>query len=282
MNSRLQDQGSIAEAVADFECVLANVLKAKNAGDGRPADRRGVIADTLFLRGMLAGQSIHQLLHPQPIRQFQKLGFPDFASIETLARSILESYLTMHSVALQPRTQEEAEIRLLWWNWHLLKERIRALEYIHPSHPHIAVLDHQIPALKAQLSGHALFQTIPNELAKAFLNGKRPKRPLFEKWPEIANEAGIDPSHFKSQYQMLSGTAHSEPWIVWLLEKHDPHIPEISASLRIAIRSASAFLGFMTSGVASINPAVQSALDQRFNNLVALWRSIYATPFQSL
>lgn len=279
MNQTDEAKQDLAGAESDFRHVLKTAVNSKNAADGRNTDRRGVIADTLLLRGILTGHSIHLLLNPQAVKGVPKLNSPDFASVAVLTRSIVEAYLTMHNLALKGVSPDEAALRLLWWDWHRVNEEIRARDLIESSHPTLLLREGKRLALEREIRSHHLFHAIPSDLASQFLKGKAPRRPLFEKLPEIATQAGIHPSHFKSQYQMQSDAAHSQSVVVSILEAHDPATPRVRVSLKTSLRCATAHLAFMVAGHAYVHQSKPSQLDWRFCDILTLWQGVYATPF---
>lgn len=279
MNQATEIESQLIEAIEAFEHVLTIAVMAKDAGQGVDCDRRGAIADTLLLRGILTGFSIRQLLNPESVIGNPKLAHPDFASISVLARSVMEAFLTLQNLALTARPQEEVDLRLLWWDWHRVNEQVRARDNIGSTNPFLVSRNQEKSELRAKISAYAMRHKIPAELERQFSAGKRPTRPLFEKWREIASEAGIDGCHFDAQYQMLSAVAHSDPLIIEMLQRHDPKAPRILHSLKASVENASVYLGLMTDGVASLNPASAVALDSRFRGFISLWRAVLTTPF---
>jgi hypothetical protein len=80
-------------------------IQAKHIANGTETDRRGDIADTLLLRNILTGVTISQALFPSTASESPRLTAPDFASIAVLARTILETFLTMFNISLRQLKQ---------------------------------------------------------------------------------------------------------------------------------------------------------------------------------
>jgi hypothetical protein len=149
-----QIEARTEELKSDFFHVLSIALGAKNAADGTKTDRRGEIADTLLLRNILTGMTISQALQPVSISGFPKLAVPDFASIAVLARTILETTLAMFSLSIQQYAKEEVNLRLMWWDWHEVNERLRALEIIRSKRPELKTLKERKADLAKKISSH--------------------------------------------------------------------------------------------------------------------------------
>ena len=267
------------EVKADFQHALHIAIEAKNAAEGTKTDRRGELADTLLLRNILTGMTIFQALHPSSVNQFPKLISPDFASIAVLARTILETSLAMFSISIQQYPKGETELRLLWWDWHELNEKIRALQIIRSKRPEIKVLEERRAALGKRIDGHTSFEAMPKQLRKDFKKGEPPRQALWESNGAIAVDSGILREHFNVQYQFLSAAAHSQPMIVSVLRKHDPHALEAKGMINEALNFATAYLAFSVCGFSQLCPAATNVFDSRFTKIAKVWVGVFAKPF---
>lgn len=276
---KIQIEKRTEEMKSDFLHVLRVALEAKNVADGTKTDRRGEIADTLLLRNILTGMTISQALQPLSINGFPKLIAPDFASIAVLARTILETSLAMFSLSIQQYANEEINLRLMWWDWHEVNERLRALEIIRSKRPELKALKERKADLAKKISSHICFKNIPEELRKPFAKGKPPRDALWESNREIAESSGILREHFEGQYQFLSAAAHSQPVIVSVLRKHDPHAVEARAMLNQALLYAAVYLAFSVCAFSQKCPAAGKVFDERFNKFAELWVGVFANPF---
>jgi hypothetical protein len=274
-----QIEARTIELKSDFLHVLRIAIEAKNAAEGTKTDYRGEIADTLLLRNILTGMTICQALQPASTGEFPKLIAPDFASIAVLARTILETSLTMFSLSIQEYAKEETELRLMWWGWHEVNERLRALEIIRSKRPELKTLRERKADLAKKISSHVCFKKIPEELRKPFTKGKPPRDALWESNREIAESSGILREHFEGQYQFLSAAAHSQPMIVSVLRKHDPHAIEARAMLNQALLFAAVYLAFSVCAFAQKCPAANNVFDARFVNFAKLWVGVLGNSF---
>lgn len=273
----LSDKERLESAKCDFVRILSIAIRAKNEADGTSINRQGIIADTLLLRNILTGLTIHQVLHPSAIGELPKLSVPDFASVAVLARTILESYLAMHCMAVRSFSSDEREIRWLWWDWHEVNERIRTRDNIKSTRAKL--LDKTKQELANKIRLHVAYGKIPKKLRKEFEDGEPPKKSLFESNALIAKHAGIRMEHFDVQYQFLSSVAHSQPVIVRMLSKHDPNAPEVIVSLIQALEYSAAYLAFTVRDFSELCTRAKQVLDSNFQNFVTFWATIFATEF---
>ncbi len=276
-HDELSDNERLENAKGNFIRILSIAIRAKNEADGTSIDRQEVIADTLLLRNILTGLTIHQVLHPSAIGELPKLSVPDFASVAVLAPTILESYLAMHCMAVWSSSPDEREIRLLWWDWHEVNERIRTRDNIKSKLAKL--LDKKKTDLADKIRSHAAYKKIPERLRQGFEEGKPPTKSLFESNALIAKHAGIRTDHFDVQYQFLSSVAHSQPVIVRMLSKHDPNAPEVLVSLIQALEYSSAYLAFTVRDFAELCPRAKQVLDSSFQNFATFWAVIFAAAF---
>jgi len=278
------NQAEIAAAVekskSDFEHVLGIALASKNAAAGTRTDLSGVIADTLMLRCWLTGMSINQLLHPTATGNFLALSFPDWPSIASLSRSIFEGYLALFSLTISPRTKEDRELRLLWWNWHEINGRARSLDLVGSKNPEVANIRLKLKETKKKLQAHSQFSRIPKDLRETFEKGKRPYRALLERPRQISKNAGIIGEHFEAHYQFMSEAAHSQPFVIGMLRRHEPQDTKMLMLLKRSADYATSFLALAVRDFAQMAPKADCVLDARFRNIVAIWSGVYATPFK--
>lgn len=276
---KIQIKARTEEIKSDFLHVLRVALEAKNAAEGTKTDRCGEIADTFLLRNILTGLTISQALDPVSVNGLPKLIAPDFASIAVLARTIMETSLAMLNLSIQQYAKEEIDLRLMWWDWHEVNERLRVLENIRSERPELKNLKELKADLGDKISKHSCFQQIPENLRKPFTKGKPPQDALWESNREIAESSGILREHFVGQYQFLSAAAHSQPMILSVLRKHDPHAIEARAMLNQALLYATVYLMFSVCAFAQKCPTACKAFDGRFTTFAELWVGVFANPF---
>jgi hypothetical protein len=102
---------------------------------------------------------------------------------------------------------------------------------------------------------------------------------LWESNREIAESSGILREYFEGQYQFLSAAAHSQPGIVIVLRKHDPHSIEARAMLNQALLYAAVYLAFSICAFGQKCPSACKAFDERFNKFAELWVGVFANSF---
>ena len=277
MNEDLKS--ALAEAKTEFRHVIQVAIAAKNAAANTPTDRRGDIADVLALRNILAAISINQLLEPAPAGGIPALSSPDPLSISVLARSMAETHLMLYGVACLVLPSEEAQLRLLWWDWHELNERIRTRDIVKSQRPGVDKWELEKEVLSKKISSHPSFEKLPDDLKAWFKKGERPRRALFETTRRLAELAGIHPERFESLYQVTSAAAHAEPTVVWLLRPHEPNDEAIICSIKLQVSFATAFLAFTVRDFALLAPKAKEACDEQFRKIVFVWSQVLSKPF---
>ena len=70
-------QADLFQTKREFRHAIKVALEVKNLAANTHTDRRGDIADTLFLRNILTAISINQLLEPTPVGGVPALALPD-------------------------------------------------------------------------------------------------------------------------------------------------------------------------------------------------------------
>lgn len=269
----------LAEAKAEFRHVIQVAIAAKNAAANTQTDRPGDIADVLALRNILAAISINQLLEPTAVAGIPALSSPDPLSISVLVRSIAETHLTLYGVACLAVPTEESELRLLWWDWHELNERIRTRDMVKSQKPGVEKWDNEKTVLAQRISSHPAFAKLPDDLKSWFNKGERPRRATFETTRKLAEVAGIHPERFESLYQVTSAAAHAEPTVVGLLRPHEPNSEAIVRSIKLQVSFATAFLAFTVRDFALLAPKAHEAFDGPFRKTVFVWTQVLSEPF---
>lgn len=277
MNEDLKS--ALAGAKTEFRHVIQVAIAAKNAAANTPTDRRGDIADVLTLRNILAAISVNQLLDPTPVGGIPALSSPDPLSISVLARSMAETHLTLYGVACLASPPEEAQLRLLWWDWHGLNERIRTRDVVKSQRPGVEMWDHEKAMLAQKISIHPSFGKLPDDLKAWFNKGERPRRATFETTRKLAEVAGIHPERFEALYQVTSAAAHAEPTVVGLLGRHEPNGEAIISSIKLQVSFATAFLAFTVRDFALLAPKAKEAFDEQFRKIVFVWSQVLSKPF---
>jgi hypothetical protein len=270
---------ALAEAKTEFRHVIQVALAAKNTAANTPTDRRGEIADVLTLRNILTAISINQLLEPASVEDIPSLSSPDPLSISVLVRSMAEAHLTLYGVASLVSPTEEAQLRLLWWDWHELNERIRSRDTVKSQRPGVEKWDQKKAVLAQKISSHPSFGKLPDDLKSWFNKGDRPRRPTFETTRKLAEVAGIHPERFEALYQVTSAAAHTEPIVVGLLSRHEPDDEAIIRSIKLQVSFATAFLAFTVRDFALLFPKGKEVFDDQFRKILFVWSHVLSEPF---
>ena len=200
---------------ASFDTVLATALRVSQALDKLPTDRVGEIASQLVTQNVVTGLSISLLIHP-----VQRAGIPglpatftvaDLPSLCILARGVVETYLTLFYLAVQPITAAEREFRLLWWDWHEVNERISSLDWIGSKAKKLETFRKRRNELRPKIAKHPCFPRLPDKLRTEFEKKRPPSDAVLMSKAQIAVASGVHPNQFRVVYKGLSQYAHAQP-----------------------------------------------------------------------
>ena len=218
-----------------FQVVEAN--KGPITGD----DDRYLDAEGLAAKFFAHAASILYLSRGTHILDFPStpVGFIDSASINVLARTALETFLTFYYVFFAPGTKDEQDYRCLTYKAAGLAERQQLPVSTEENRQKLADEKTQLDDLCNKLRSNAIFRslsqkqqsevlTAPRDIwRKTFVNGKW--RPLS--WHDIAINAGFSKMLAQHTYRYLSGYAHSSSASIMqikeLLEKEQMQLIEV-------------------------------------------------------
>lgn len=144
------------ETRCDFEIALLAAVRVSDGAMGIQTSRSIAIASQLLAQNVITGFTIASLIDPVRRTNIPGLSTPckmfDLSSLCILTRGLIEAYLTLFYIAVQPVANDVREFRLLWWNWHEINERILGLEYIGSANQKLGVYRKRKSELHAKLS----------------------------------------------------------------------------------------------------------------------------------
>lgn len=181
----------------------ANSLQGKISQDGRLPD-----CQNLALKMFVHGASAHWLSlgtkSPVP-RSTNGSSFIDFASIAVIARSALETFLTLFEVFFAPQSDDEFEFN--YCLWHLAGRIVQ--EGIVPVDPSLLddykLAQEEIAGLRTRLQQTTKFAALPPKQQKSVLAGVRKRS-----WADLAVAAGFGHDFIRRMYRYYSSYAHAD------------------------------------------------------------------------
>ncbi|HEY1718816.1 MAG TPA: hypothetical protein VGH42_11075 [Verrucomicrobiae bacterium] len=264
---------------ANFDTVLVTAIHVSQALEKLPTDRVGEIASHLVTQNVVTGLSISLLIHP-----LQRTGIPglpatftvtDLPSLCILTRGVVETYLTLFYLAIQPISIAEREFRLLWWDWHEVNERIWSLSRIGSKAKGLETFRKKRSELRPSITKHPNYSCLPDRLMQEFEQKRPPSDAVLMKKAEIAEAAGIHPDQFRVLYKSLSQYAHAQPVAVSTLLSLSATSPEIELHFGLAARYATSYLLFSVRDLIKIFPQGRNFTDEKFWKLVAIWSAVH-------
>lgn len=184
-----------------FQVVEAN--KGPNTGD----DARYLYAEGLAQKYFFHASSALYLSRGTNIPDFPSTAvmFIDSASINVLARTALETFLTFHYVFFAPKTKDEQDYRYLTYIVAGLAERQQLPATIEEHRQKLADERMQLDDLHDKLRSNPVFNGLNRKKQSQVLRGKW----RLLSWRDIAIDAGFPERLALHTYRYLSGYIHS-------------------------------------------------------------------------
>lgn len=135
----------------------------------------------------------------------QGSSFFDFPSVTVLARTVIETYLTMFEVFFQPATDDDFEFNHALWqlSGFIIREKypISDLEY----QEQMVDSKEEIEEIKERIKNTQKFETLKSGEQRSVLKGKRRRD-----WSYVAREAGFGEQFIRQVYGYQSGYVHAD------------------------------------------------------------------------
>lgn len=133
----------------------------------------------------------------------------DHASARTVLRSQLESYLMFIHIYLNPKSEEEKELRYLSWILAGLYQRQKFPSKTSFAKNKIALEKTEIEEIKYKIENMNSFRDLTDKQKKELLTNGSTK--FFSHWIKIFKESGYDENHILYiSYKYWSAYSHSE------------------------------------------------------------------------
>ncbi len=269
-----------SETGDDFKSVLTTAIRVSQGTAGSRTSRSIALASQLLTQNVITSITISSLLQPTPRSGNAGLtdgcSVTDLPSLCILARGIVEAYLTMFYVAVQPVAAAENEFRLLWWDWHEVNERLWSLDHIGSNAKEIESYRKKQSELRLRIANHSCYSSLPKNLREDFVLQKPPKDAVLMSKAKIAVAAGLHPNQFRVVYKGLSEYAHAQPLAVAILLNLSATHRETGLHFQHTVRHATSYLLFSVRDFISVFPQGRDLTDEKFWRLVAVWSAVHA------
>jgi Family of unknown function (DUF5677) len=244
--------------VSDETLVLLRALSVALEGNKNmpaDADNRVLHAEGIAVKCFFHAISSLYLSRSTTVRELAT-SFFDPASMNTLARATIESFLVFYYVFAAPQTDVDRELRHLSWLLADLMER----QELPATLPESKAKQQQelkvIQSLKQRIQGNSEFQKLKPKQQKALLEKKNWRR---QSWTEIARDAGLSQLHAENVYGYLSSYAHSGSLSVMQVTQAKSKTSQ-RALAESALRLVNVALAFMANAYCLMFPKAQAAL----------------------
>ncbi len=245
--------------VSDETVVLLRALfMAVEANKGAPAGASGqaLNADGVAVKCFLHAISCLYLNRGTSVPELEA-DFLDAASMYSLARTTMESFLVFHYVFAGAQTDEERELRYLSWVLAGLFER-QELPAILPEGQAKQQYEREvIQRIQQRLQSNSQFGKLSPKQQQALLHGKKWRR---RTWREIACDAGLSELHAKHAYGYLCSYAHSGSLSVMQVSQAKTRTDQRDLG-EVALRLVNVALAFMVKAYCSVFPKAQAVLE---------------------
>ena len=184
--------------------ILIEVIQA-NKGVPAKEDNRVIDAEGLAVKLFEHTASI-SYLYKDTILPEINLRIFDLASLNIIARAIIENFLVFYYVFIEPKNSEEENFRYMLY---CLSGLIERQNYPIESPQGKVILKNEkkvIDSLIAKLEKNNYFNELKKDEKKKILKWGTWR---FKSWSEIALSAGLNESNSRAFYKFLCGYAHS-------------------------------------------------------------------------
>ena len=191
----------------EFSELQKSLLEVIEANKGVPVreDDRFIDAESLAVKFFQHSASICYLYNDTLLPDI-KLKFFDLASLNIIARAMIENFLVFFYVFSEPENDEEKDFRyLVYWISGLIERRNYPIE----SPQGKLILAHEkkiIDTIIKRLEKNSYFNNLEIKQKERILKRGEWR---FKSWTDIALSAGLNESNSKSFYKFLCGYAHS-------------------------------------------------------------------------
>ena len=293
MNSRLMDQGAIAEerevcqeeesprhddmpepdttevTAASF-AILSRALNAVagNAMNVMAGDERRISAVGLLVKFYAHASSAFHLSHGtrHPIDSRMRL---DTVSVFVLCRAAFEAFLRFYHIFVDPKTPEAQECMYLGWKWSSL---LRQQKYPTTQAESREVRDEHrmlIEEIEEKLASNQHYGALGKQEAS-----KLRRDGMTVGWSKIAASSGLSDLHADHYYSYLCGQAHSGWLDVRQLASSGDR--EARASISGALETIVIAMAFMIDAFTRVFPTSRHVLSNEQAELVRAWRDLGA------
>lgn len=132
----------------------------------------------------------------------------DCASVATLTRSIIETYLVFFYLCVEACDPKEWEARWRLLNLHDHMSRLKMFKVMEGAEDRVEQFENYTNEVKSDLENTDYFNSLSGKLKKHYLKGNNA---FFKSQDELIAAAGGNVDEFRFRYRFLSNHTHSYP-----------------------------------------------------------------------
>ena len=139
------------------------------------------------------------------------VNFIDHPSINVIARSAFESYLTFFGLFVDKKlTDKEREFFVSLWGFRGLLERAKTPPFSSKDHEKAKEISEKIKEWRKKIKSDSIYKQLGKDDRDKAVRGEWR---LNREWNFLAKEAGYSENFFNAMYGKYSDSAHSGAWI---------------------------------------------------------------------
>jgi hypothetical protein len=193
--------------VAKFEAALQECIDLSNRYAGIPSPHsRHFYASVLFTTLCTRCSSL-AILAPRSLWSTKILDVWDFASLSTLARSVLELRLTFFYLCVEPCDDIEWAARTTLFHLHDCASRLKLFDDMGNS-AKVAQFEQIATELRERLERNSFFLSLTPKRQRFYLRGHESH---FQEMQELAEKTGTSPATYRILHRLASNYVHVLP-----------------------------------------------------------------------
>ena len=204
-----------------------------------------------------------------PIREFH---IWDLSTQASLARNLIETYLTLFYLTIERVDRDELELRKLLWSYHETSEKIKMLEAAIPDSTNIIHLKASRKIDEDRISSNVAFAKISAAKQKNLLQKDQCKT---KSNTEICKSAGISEKYFRSIFKYLSNFTHSSPLSISQMDALRKFDPEALHVFLHVLNISTGFMAVAMGDFRKLNSKMRFKFDSNILRTIRIWRGVH-------
>jgi len=260
------------EKVTALESLWACGMDLSVHHQGKPCEWQEYVASMVFTKSVLNAGS---LLRVTPSSRFcssiDGIVAWDLCSVASIARNIIETYLTLHYFC-QSLSDTEWQLRKLVWQFHEISERVAMATACIPNSGLLAKANTEQKKVKSALIGNPDFQKLPTSLQNGILKCRRSRLLSNE---ELCVSAGISVNYHKGMFKYLSNHTHTSPFSISDLDSVRTAQPDTICAFNVAVDTALGHTALALRDFSKMFQSPKHLIAETAVTQIGLWEGIF-------